>query len=97
MRDPELILLDPADSVAVCRRAVAAGERVRFDGGEVTVLDDVPQGHKVALRVHEVGDRVVKYGRSIGAVTASIAAGEHVHSHNLASVRGRRPPQAGGS
>jgi altronate hydrolase len=87
---PELIRLDPADTVAVCRRAISAGERVRFDDGELTVLEDVPQGHKVALRAHQVGDRAVKYGRPIGAVTAAIAVGEHVHVHNLASVRGRR-------
>ena len=51
MREAELILLDPADTVAVCRRAISAGERVRLDDGELTVLEDVPQGHKVALRV----------------------------------------------
>jgi SAF domain len=93
VRETELILLDPADTVAVCRRAISAGERARFDDGELTVLEDVPQGHKVALLAHEVGDRAVKYGRSIGEVTVAIAPGEHVHVHNLASVRGRRRPE----
>ena len=90
MQDPELIRLDPADTVAVCRRAVSAGERVRFDGGELTAVEHVPQGHKVALRAHEAGDQVLKYGRPIGVATVAVAIGEHVHVHNLASVRGRR-------
>jgi predicted RecA/RadA family phage recombinase len=35
------------------------------------------------------GDVVVKYGSAIGIATADIAAGAHVHTHNVASERGR--------
>jgi hypothetical protein len=40
---------------------------------------------------------VIKYGSPIGLATAEIPAGAHVHTHNLASTRGRGdlgPPQA---
>ena len=85
----ELIRLHPDDTVAVCRRAVTAGERLRFEAGEVTALDPVPQGHKIALRAHRPGEQAIKYGHPIGVATAAIAAGGYVHVHNLRTVRGR--------
>lgn len=44
----------------------------------------VPFGHKVALSAIARGAPVIKYGVVIGHATADIAAGEHVHVHNLA-------------
>ena len=46
----------------------------------------IPRGHKIALRPIAEGAAVVKYGADIGAATADIAPGDHVHLHNL---RGR--------
>jgi altronate hydrolase len=88
-RPRELIRLDPSDTVAVCRVAISAGQRVCVDGGELTAHDAIPQGHKIALLPHAVGGEVIKYGHPIGVVTAPITAGQHVHTHNLATVRGR--------
>lgn len=90
MSAPELIRLEPRDTVAVCRTAVAAGTRLQLDGEVITALDPIPQGHKIALVAHGMGDEVVKYGHPIGVATRPIGAGEHVHVHNLATVRGRR-------
>jgi hypothetical protein len=56
---------------------------------EVTVRSDVPFGHKVALRAIGAGEPVRKYGETIGLATADIAAGDHVHTHNVDSQRGR--------
>ncbi len=47
----------------------------------------VPMGHKVAMRAIASGERVMKYGCSIGEATVDIAAGDHVHVHNLRSLR----------
>lgn len=81
------LLIDPRDNVAVALRAVAAGDRIA-DG--VTALADVPAGHKIALRPIASGEEVFKYGWPIGRATRDIAAGAHVHSHNLAtSLSGR--------
>src|SRR5207244_6212952 len=51
----------------------------------LTMRDSVAAGHKVALRAIPAGDPVVKYGHAIGVASRDIAAGEHVHSHNLVS------------
>lgn len=48
---------------------------------------DVPIGHKIALRDLAVGDTVIKYGEDIGRVAAPIRRGEHVHTHNLKTKR----------
>jgi (2R)-sulfolactate sulfo-lyase subunit alpha len=53
----------------------------------LTVLHDVPIGHKVALADLAVGDTVVKYGQDIGRIVAPVAKGEHVHVHNLKTKR----------
>ncbi len=48
------------------------------------IATGVPFGHKVALRDIAAGAEVVKYGVVIGRAQADIAAGEHVHVHNVA-------------
>ena len=51
------------------------------------VLNDIPIGHKVALKNFSVGDTVIKYNTDIGKVTAPIKQGEHLHVHNVKTKR----------
>ncbi len=89
----DAVVLDPADDVAVALRDLAAGAcvRVRADAAttELELAADIPLGHKLARRAIAAGAPVRKYGETIGAATAAIPAGAHVHVHNLASLRGR--------
>ena len=48
---------------------------------------DIPIGHKVALKDMAVGDTVLKYGIDMGKVVAPIRAGEHAHVHNIKTKR----------
>ena len=54
---------------------------------EKKVLQDIPLGHKVALKDHKVEEPVIKYGHDIGKVVSEIKEGEHVHIHNLKTRR----------
>ena len=54
---------------------------------KVKVLNDIPIGHKVALKDFKVGESVLKYGVDIGKIVAPIKKGEHVHVHNLKTRR----------
>ena len=54
---------------------------------EVEVLDDVPIGHKVALKDVSEGDTAIKYGEDIGKIVAPVKKGGHVHTHNLKTKR----------
>lgn len=55
----------------------------------VTVLGDVPYGHKIALTEIPPNQNVIKYGEAIGMATRQISKGEYIHVHNLDSKRGR--------
>lgn len=76
----KILTLDPNDTVAVAREALEPGAHV--DGLEIR--DPVPRGHKVALRDVAEGAPVLKYAQMIGVASEPIAAGAHVHTHNLA-------------
>lgn len=75
--------LDSADDVAISLRDIDAGAHVVLDGAPIPVLDPIPRGHKVALRPLARLTPIVKYGQIIGHAAADIAAGEHVHLHNV--------------
>ncbi len=77
------VKIHPADDVAVAVQALTAGDELMVEGERVVLADDVPTGHKLALRPLTRGQTVVKYGFPIGAATAPIACGGWVHSHNL--------------
>jgi len=78
-----LLRLHPADDVAVARSAIAAGAALAGPDGSLQALDDIPAGHKIATRAVAAGDPVRKYGQVIGVASIPIAAGQHVHVHNL--------------
>ncbi|MEO6300895.1 MAG: altronate dehydratase family protein [Paracoccaceae bacterium] len=50
---------------------------------DAPLVQAVPRGHKIATKAILVGERVIRYGQIIGVATQPIAAGEHIHSHNL--------------
>jgi altronate dehydratase small subunit len=77
------------DNVAVCLHDVAAASELVFEDLHVHAAADIPLGHKIALRPIGVGELVLKYGQSIGKASIPIRTGEHVHVHNVESIRGR--------
>ena len=88
------VLHDAGDTVAVVVvEGVTAGMTLSgwiMDEDRMTTiqaLQDIPIGHKVALKDMASGDTVVKYGIDMGKVVASIKAGEHAHVHNIKTKR----------
>ena len=91
-----VLVISERDNVATALQALEPGRQVEFAGGAIAVREVVPSGHKIALKAIHTGEAVIKYGSPIGLATAEIPAGAHVHTHNLASTRGRgdlEPPQ----
>lgn len=78
-----VIRIHPEDNVAVALRPLAAGDTVETSGGAVTVRQEIPKGHKVALSAIPAGERIIKYGFSIGIARTDIQPGEWVHEHNV--------------
>ncbi len=81
-----VLQLHPGDPVALARRELEPGTELQGPGRTVTVRDPIPHGHKLALTDIVAGEQVRKYGQPIGIATQAIAAGEHVHEHNLRSL-----------
>jgi len=97
----EALRLDAADDVATALGPLAAGHAPAIglpDGGKMTgppLAQDIPRGHKFALRAIAEGETVRKYGTGIGIATREIAKGDHVHLHNLEGLAGRDERRAG--
>lgn len=83
--DPRLLLLSPLDNVFVARENLAAGDRLTIASSPVTLAIAIGRGHKIARRAITAGEKILKYGAPIGSSTQPIAAGSHVHVHNVKS------------
>jgi altronate hydrolase len=79
-----VLLLNEKDNVGVARMPVAEGTDVTVNGYRVKALQTITPGQKIALKPVAVGERVQKYGETIGKATEEIPAGAWVHTHNLA-------------
>ena len=79
----EMVQITPRDMVAVALKPQKSGETVSYGNGSITLREDIPMGHKAALRDIRKGEAVIKYGFPIGEATEDIPAGAHVHTHNL--------------
>lgn len=80
---PVTLRIHPDDNVVVAIEPLVAGTRVETGGEVIALREDVPAGHKVALRALEPGEPVVKYGFEIGRVMERVEPGAWLHSHNL--------------
>jgi (2R)-sulfolactate sulfo-lyase subunit alpha len=88
-----ILLHEPDDDVGVAVEDLKKGSKigaVTLEGkaaGSVTLVNDVPLGHKVAMRDLAKDKNVVKYGRPVGKAVQAIAKGAHVHVHNVKTLR----------
>lgn len=80
------LLLHPDDNTLVARANAPEGTEVQTETGSVRLTRMIPMAHKIARRPIAAGETVLKYGMPIGVATADIAAGEHVHVHNIRSA-----------
>ena len=83
MEKASFLKINPADSVVVCLRAMKAGETVSADGKVITLLQNVPAGHKVLIEDKNEGEDIIKYGYPIGHAKKNLKAGEWVNENNL--------------
>lgn len=84
---------DTADTVGVAVVDIAAG--TECSGRDLSTNkplqakanENIPLGHKLALKDFQPGDAVIKYGCEIGKIVQPVEAGQHVHIHNLKTMR----------
>jgi altronate hydrolase len=85
---PNALLIDPTDNVVTLLRRVPAGGTVVWiaDGGSVVARQELPAGHKAAIKAIAPRSDIRKYGYPIGTAGEAIAPGDWVHTHNLEAV-----------
>jgi altronate hydrolase len=81
---PDVVYLNSRDNVCVAARNLERGENVVAGESTIKLVEPVRQGHKVAVAAIAKGDVVRKWGETIGFAIEGIAAGQWVHSHNMA-------------
>jgi altronate dehydratase small subunit len=83
------IVINEKDNVATALEPIDAGASISVEihgrVEEITLLSDIPMGHKFALKDLDKGEAVIKYGEPIGQSFRKITRGEHVHVHNVIS------------
>lgn len=89
----QFLVHENADNVGVATVEIPAGETAKglyMDTQkpiEVKPLQDIPLGHKIALKSFQPEESVIKYGHDIGRIVSTVKAGDHVHIHNLKTRR----------
>jgi len=87
------IMMNEKDNVATLLADVEKNDVVQFMVGgrlkEVRMEEKIQFGHKFAIRKINKGETVIKYGEPIGQATQDIEEGQHVHVHNVESLRAR--------
>ena len=85
MADSRIVQISPDDNIAVAVTTLTAGQSVTLNGKTLSCSQEIPAGHKLAVRPIAAGEKVRKYGAPIGAATCDIQPGDWVHTHNLKS------------
>jgi (2R)-sulfolactate sulfo-lyase subunit alpha len=88
-----ILMHEPDDDIGVAVQDLKIGAEVgavTLEGqavGTVTLIDEVPLGHKVAMRPLVAGKDVTEYGRVIAVALKDAPRGSHVHTHNIKTKR----------
>ena len=75
------VRLNAVDNVVTARVDLTPGVEIAGEG--VSTSQPIPSGHKVATASIKAGEPIRKYDQIIGFATEDIAAGDHVHVHNV--------------
>ena len=88
------IVHEPSDSVGVVVvEQVNVGEEVSGwvmetdESISIRISENIPLGHKLALKDINLGETIFKYGEDIGKAVSAISKGGHVHVQNVKTKR----------
>ena len=79
----DILKINPADNVVVAIQPLSAGAVIEVDGKQITVLEDIPAGHKIAIADIKAGENVIKYGFPIGHAREDKQAGAWMNENNI--------------
>ncbi len=71
------------DNVVVALMPLKQGDVLQLNDFSIKLIEDIPQGHKIAIQPIALNQNVIKYGYPIGHAVVDIKQGERVHTHNM--------------
>ena len=77
--------INAADNVAVAIEPLTAGTTITIANDSIEIIEDIPAGHKVALKDFTEGEDIIKYGYPIGHATTNISQGSWVNEHHVST------------
>lgn len=84
---PKFIIIKRSDNCATSLEDIHEGAEIEIKPGiSIKINDDIPLGHKFALKDIKRGQHVIKYNQVIGVATVDIARGDWIHTHNIKSA-----------
>ena len=84
----DFIRIHEDDNVVVAINTLAAGTVIDLGGVQVTAAEEIPAGHKMAIKDIPGGAEVIKYGFRIGNAKEDIGVGQWIHTHNVKTALG---------
>lgn len=81
--EKKYIKIREEDNVLIALSPLKQGDTITIDNDSFTLLEDIPQGHKIALKDINEGENIIKYGYPIGRAKCPIKKARHVHIHNV--------------
>ncbi len=79
------IVMNPDDNSATALEDILKGSQIQIGECSFIINQDIPMGHKFALKNINKGELIKKYGQIIGITTQNIKTGDWIHTHNLKS------------
>lgn len=81
--ETKYLKINPDDNVAVSIQPLCKGDTITIDGQKITILQDIPAGHKVMLTDLKQGEDIIKYGYPIGHATTDVKTGQWVNEEQI--------------
>jgi (2R)-sulfolactate sulfo-lyase subunit alpha len=84
---PKFIIIKEGDNCATSLEDIHEGAEIEINPSfSIKANDEIPLGHKFALKDIKRGQHVRKYNQIIGVATVDIMIGDWVHTHNIKSA-----------
>jgi len=81
--ETKYLKINPADNVAVAVSNLSAGDIISVNGLDIKLNEDIPAGHKFALKDFDIDNHIIKYGYAIGHAICSIKQGDWVNEKKI--------------
>ena len=79
----QFLKINPADNVVVAIQPLTKGTVIDVDGEQITLVTNIPAGHKCALKDFAEGENIIKYGFPIGHARHAIQKGSYLDHEDI--------------